>query len=377
MLIKNVNVVLLDKVINANVEIVGSKFKKITPTKKPLSSSTKYMLPGYIESHSHGGYGFDFNSIANKNFTNLDNYFKSITSEGVTSIIATTVTCSQKDLIKISNNFNDFLKYDKNNIVLGWFAEGPYISKAKKGAHNEKFITPVNMKTISYMKSKFKDEKLVIAIAPEISKNMSSIKKIVNKNTFVSVGHSNCSAKEAIQANKLGASRIIHLYNQTSGFHHREPGIVNAVFLNIPIYSEMICDKYHVDPIVMKNTYDAIGSDKLIIVTDCLSCKGLKNGNYMLGSLPVVKKDTVCFLRDNQNVIAGSILPYNLNVKNLYEVTKCSLIDIMKMSSYNSAKSLKVDHYLGLIKEGYQADFVITDKNLNLKETYKLGKKVY
>lgn len=374
MKINKINVVTDKEIFLANVTIENGKFTKIQKVSSNPSSNAKYMLPGFIDSHTHGGYGWDFNQLAKNDLTNAKKYLENVPSEGVTTVIGTTVTCSKQDLKSISKNWKNFIDLDKEGIVSGWYIEGPFISKEKKGAHDESLIVPIDTKILDLIKKQNKFIK-ILAVAPEVKNNLKLLPKI-SKDYVISIGHSNCSADIALESMVNGAKRIIHLYNQTSKFDHRKPGIVNMAFMDVPIYCELICDGYHVNKLVLKNTYDIVKSNRIVIITDSLSCKGLPNGNYKLGPLATYKTDEIVRLK-NDNTIAGSVKPFNKQVQTFMDATHCDFIEVAKMGSLNAAKSMGIDNKLGIIKNNYIADFIIVDNKLNLLETYKNGKLVY
>jgi N-acetylglucosamine-6-phosphate deacetylase len=219
----------------------------------------------------------------------------------------------------------------------------------------------------------FSNIKKIITIAPEYKNNAKYIDHL-SKNSTVSLGHTNASCEQTSKANNSGAKHLTHLFNSMPKFEHRSPTIINEAFENKRCLCEFICDLVHIEPLAIKNIYHIIGTDRLMLVTDTLSCKGLPNGRYMLGSLPINKHSHIATLLDNK-MIAGSIQPYNEQLKNFYKTTKCSLNELVKISSYNQAKSLKLKD-VGDIKVGYKANFVIVDKNINLKSIYFLGAKL-
>lgn len=132
MLISKVNIVTDKEVFFGNVEVKNGKFTKIQKLANTPKQNAKYILPGFIDSHTHGGYGWDFNSLAKNDLNKAKDYLKGIGSEGVTTVIGTTVTCSKQDLKNISKNWKNFAAIDENNIVAGWYIEGPYISIEKR-----------------------------------------------------------------------------------------------------------------------------------------------------------------------------------------------------------------------------------------------------
>lgn len=356
--ILNVNIVNHDCIVFGDIHIEDNKIKKIITKSKKEDKSKNYCLPGFIDQHTHGGYGISFDKFS-ENISNDLNFLKNkLVKEGVCGVFVTTVTQEVNKIISLGN----ILK-NKNEIVLGWHIEGPFISIAKKGAHDERFITSINSDILKKINAT-NNLKKIITIAPEIKENMNIIKNNKLKNIYFSIGHSNADYDTCEKAVNNGCTQFTHLYNAMSGFDHRNPGIVNYALNNKNTYVELIADGVHVNDSVLKETYIISKAERIIIVSDSLSPKGLKNGKYMLGSLEIDKKNNQCFLADS-NVLAGSTMKYNDIVKHFFNVTKCSLSEIVKMTSYNTCKQFKIKNY-GKIVEGAQAKLIILDEKLNI-----------
>lgn len=92
------------------------------------------LLPAFIDSHTHGGYGFSFDDFSDscweQNF--LDYKEKLHKFEGVAAIFGTTIT-QQWEKIKENSGFFLFLLNKYPNFLLNWYLEGPFISEKKRG----------------------------------------------------------------------------------------------------------------------------------------------------------------------------------------------------------------------------------------------------
>ncbi|MGL5246366.1 MAG: N-acetylglucosamine-6-phosphate deacetylase [Mycoplasmoidaceae bacterium] len=357
----DVNIVNHDGIVFGDIHIENGKIKKIIEKSKKENKARNYCLPGFIDQHTHGGYGVSFDHLSKENYNELNTLGKKLSSEGVCGIFVTTVTQDLKKVLNLGN----FLK-KKNEIVLGWHIEGPFISVAKKGAHNEKFIININSKILKEIDNT-NNLKKIITIAPEIKENMKVIKNNKIKNIYFSIGHSNASYEVCKKAVDNGCSQFTHLYNAMSGFDHRSPGIVNYALYNDKTFVELIADGVHINDSVLKETYKISKPERIIIISDSLSPKGLKNGKYHLGSLEIDKKNNQCFLADS-NTLAGSTMKYNDIVKHFFQVTKCSFSEIVKVTSYNTCKQFNIKEY-GKIKKNAEAKLIIIDSKLNIIET--------
>ncbi|MGL5640474.1 MAG: N-acetylglucosamine-6-phosphate deacetylase [Mycoplasmoidaceae bacterium] len=354
----DVNIVNHDGIVFGDIHIEDGKIKKIIEKSKKENKNKNYCLPGFIDQHTHGGYGVSFDHLSKENFYELDTLGKKLSNEGVCGIFLTTVTQDLKNILTLGNVLKK-----KNEIILGWHIEGPFISINKKGAHNEKFIKSIDSKILKEINNT-NNLKKIITIAPEIKENMSVIKNNKIKNIYFSIGHSNASYEVCEKAVDNGCSQFTHLYNAMSGFDHRNPGIVNFALDSEKTFVELIADGVHVNDSVLKETYKISKPERIIVVSDSLSPKGLKNGKYHLGSLEIDKKNNQCFLA-NSNTLAGSTMKYIDIVKHFHKVTNCSFNEIVKISSYNTCKQFNIKNY-GRIKKGVKAKLIILDKKLNI-----------
>lgn len=356
--ILDVNIVNHNGIIFGDIHIENNRIKKIIKKSKVENKNKNYCLPGFIDQHTHGGYGISFDKLSENNFNELDILKKGLSNEGVCGIFVTTVTQDLKKVLNLGNVLKN-----KNEMILGWHIEGPFISIDKKGAHDEKFITKINSKILKEINST-NNLKKILTIAPEVKENMNVIKSNKIKDIFFSIGHSNASYEICEKAVNNGCTQFTHLYNAMSGFDHRNPGIVNYALNNHQTFVELIADGVHVNDSVLRETYNTSKPERIIIISDSLSPKGLKNGKYFLGSLEIDKKNNQCFLA-NSNTLAGSTMKYNEIVKHFFEVTKCSFNEIVKMTSYNTCKQFGIKKY-GRIAKGSVAKLIVLDNELNI-----------
>lgn len=345
------------------------KIIKINKLNSEINENYYFVLPGFIDSHTHGGYGLSFNDLSNQH--DIDNYFNNLYSEGVTSVCATTITDNISNLIDIGKKLNQI----NNDSLIGWHIEGPYISKKKKGAHDEFLIIEPNDKDVFDIINSFTKVK-IFTLAPEEKNIINVFKKYVSNDVVLSIGHTNANANETINAINNGFTRFTHLYNAMTGYSHREPGVVNIALGLKKCYCELISDEIHVDKIVINNTYNIVGADNLILISDSLPVKGLEDNDYNFDNFPITKKGNVSYIQ-NSNTLAGSNMKYIDLVKIFHNNTNCSFAEIVKVTSYNCAKSLNLLNKYGSLKKELCPNFVILNKNLDIIYTIKNGEIVF
>jgi len=202
------------------------------------------------------------------------------------------------------------------------------------------------------------------------------VRTITGEGVTVALGHSNATFEEAKKAVDAGASVWVHAYNGMRGLTHRELGMVGAMYELPHTYAELICDGHHVDPKACDILLKQKGTENIALITDCMTAGGLQDGDYMLGEFPVVVADGTARLKSTGN-LAGSILKLKDGLKNVVEWGIANPHEAVMMASFNPAKSVHIDDVCGQIREGYDADFIVLDKDLELVATYLDGEKRY
>lgn len=377
MILKNATIVLHNKLIpngylcvkNGVITDIQEGNYDLVTNEEVIDIKGNIILPGFIDLHTHGAVGVDFMNATKNDIEKVANQFY---KEGITTFLLTTLTAPKEDLLKVAKTVKETIKDVPS--LLGIHLEGPYISLKYKGAQNELYIRKADIKEIDELQKESGNLVKYITLAPEKDGSLEIIPELVKRNIVVSLGHSDSDFDTAIKAFNLGATNITHAHNAMSGYHHRNPGLLEAAMYDDNIYCEVISDRVHICDDTLKTFYKIIKKDRFMIITDSLSAKGLDTKEFELMGLPCETKNGAAYLKSGP--LAGSLLKFNQGVKNLFNLFNLSLIDIATISSYNQAKSLKL-HDRGEIRVGSLADLVIVDKDFNVLSTYKLGKKVY
>ena len=330
------------------------------------------VAPGLVDTHIHGYAGKD---IMNAEEGALNVISKGLLECGVTSFLPTTLTDSKEKTDAALKRVGAEYKDVEGAKVRGVFLEGPFFTEKYKGAQNPAYMSDPK---IDYLKEWIElSDGLVnkIAIAPEREGAEDFIKKANAMGVRVALGHSDATFDQAVAAVDAGANIFVHTYNGMSGLHHREPGMVGAA-MSTDAISELICDGHHVNPNAANILMNAKGRDKVALITDCMSAGGMADGDYMLGDFPVRVEGGTARLKDGGS-LAGSILKLKEAVKNVVDWEIADIFEAIQMASLIPAKSVGIDNICGKLHEGYEADFIVLDYDLNLKATYLNGEEVY
>ena len=328
-----------------------------------VSCAGTMVVPGFIDIHSHGGYGKD-NMDATPD--EIDEMVKQMTKqEGITTYFCTTMTQTYENIEKAMQNIHDAAQ--KNPVIKGIHLEGPFISTVFKGAQDPSYIKKPDEKTLAKWNEISGGLLRIVTYAPEEADP--SFETWCKENGVVlSAGHSNALYGEL---NASGATHVTHLYNAQRGLNHREPGVTGYGMLAEGVHAELICDGKHIVPDMVKLACKIRGYDGIELITDSMRAKGMPEGKSELGGQVVIVKDGMAKLEDG--TIAGSILTYIQAFKNVMEFTGASVEDAVKMTSGNQAKEFGLDSK-GAIAVGKDADMVVLNDAFDLVQTISYGK---
>lgn len=313
-----------------------------------------YIIPGFIETHTHGILGYDFNTCQKEDIQKIsDGHLK----EGVTCFMAS-LTCEVHE--KMLELLDMYDHCDVHN-MLGVHVEGPFLSEHYKGVMKPEAIQKPNQKVFDeFLKhcSKIK----AMTIAPELDGSLDLITYGNNQGIVMNVGHSNACASQVVDAQHYGAKGITHLYNAMAQHLHREPGVVTGAMIS-DLMCELIVDGFHIHEDVIKATYKAIGKERIILICDANPCKGLPDGSYTFSGKNVEIIDGKARVKETGR-IAGSTITLNKAGYNMIKWCGCSIDDIVLMASVNPAKQYGLNK--GKLEVGYDGDVLVVDDELDI-----------
>lgn len=214
-----------------------------------------------------------------------------------------------------------------------------------------------------------------LTIAPELPEALALIRLLVAQGHRVSLGHSGATLEEARAGIEAGARQATHLFNRMPPFTHRAPGLIGAVLDDERVAVELVCDGYHVHPVVMRAAIRAKRPDRVMAITDGLAGAGLPVGaRFELGGRGVTVRDQACFLDDG--TLAGSRLTMDRVFANLVEMVGVTPLEAATMCATVQARELGLQDR-GRIAEGLLADLVVLGGDWSIRQTILGGEVVY
>lgn len=375
MIIQSKKVWIADQFTPAQLELEDGIIKEIYPyNEKEVTKDygDLRILPGFIDIHCHGAYGFDTNDA---NPEGLRKWAKGIVDEGVTSFLATTLTQSEEVLTNAVSNVAKVVEEGYEGAeILGIHFEGPYLNKAHKGAQPEEYCVKPNIEQFKRYQKAAHGLIKYITMAVENDEDYALTKYCSQNNVVVSIGHSNATYEQAVQAYAHGARSMTHVYNAMTPFTHRANGLVGGALRIRNMYGEIICDGNHSTFAALNNFFTSKGPDYSIMITDSLMCKGFPVGTKFDfgGQEVVIYPDGSAHLVEAGN-LAGSTLNVNKGLKILIEDALVPVNYAINACTSNPARCLHVDDRKGTIGVGYDADLVVLDRDYEVVQTYCKG----
>ncbi len=377
MIIKNADVFMEDKRFDKkDILIKKGRFEKIEEdirmeTEEVIDAEGLYAIPGLIDLHFHGCKGYDVCDGTIKAWEEIARYEASI---GVTAIAPATMTLPVEELEKILKVAAEYKNTAKDGAdLVGINMEGPFISKVKKGAQDDRNIISCDKEICErFLKA---SEGLVkfMAVAPEENDNYPEFIEAMKDKVDISLAHTNADYETAKKAFDAGANHGVHMFNAMPAFTHRDPGVVGAISDSEHVMAEIICDGIHVHGSMVRAAFKMMGEDRMILISDSMRAAGLGDGRYTLGGLEVdVRGNRATLVSDG--VLAGSVTTLPDCMRIAVKEMNLPLETAVACATIQPARSLKIDKEYGSISRGKKGNVVLLDKDLNLKMVIKDGK---
>lgn len=357
---------------NGTIEQVYTEGKRPQTEDEVLDGKGMYAIPGLIDLHFHGCKGDDFCDGSRDAIARIAEYEASV---GVTAIAPATMTLPVEELEQILRVAAEYKKgphSKKEADFVGINMEGPFISPAKKGAQDERNIIPCDVKVCERFLEVSEGLVKFMGIAPEESENAVSFIEAVKDKVNVSLAHTNADYDTAMAAFNAGADHAVHLYNAMPAFTHRAPGVIGAVYDSKHVMAEIICDGVHIHPAAVRATFEMMGEDRMILISDSMRAAGMPDGSYTLGGLDVNVVGNRATLASD-GAIAGSVTNLMDCMKTAVKTMNIPLETAVACATINSAKSLGIDAEYGSIRAGKKAHIVLMDQELNVQQVIKDG----
>lgn len=374
--IRSDRIIVSDGVLDGYVYFEKGRIIDVTasvyPVSKEYDATGYYVSPGFVDIHTHGGGGHPFEGSVDEIVDGCNFHLK----HGTTSICPTVSAAEFSSMARSVENIRRAMEDSRiKGTVIGAHLEGPYLSQKQTGAQCADFITEPREGDYFPLLERYADVIARWSYAPENDKGESFAKALKRYGVVASAGHTDAIYDDMLRAMENGCQLITHLYSCTStvtrdhGF--RRLGVIETAYLMRDLFVEIICDGKHLPPELIRLIYQIKGADRIVLVTDSLSLAGTDLTHGFMQSTEFIIEDGVCKLMD-RSAFAGSIATADRLLRVAIREAGIPLADAVKMMTATPAAIMNLPHK-GHIAPGMDADFVVFDEDIRIKNVFARG----
>ncbi len=372
---------------NASILIDGAAIADVSEGDLQVSDAVeinaggKFVAPGFIDIHVHGGGGHDF-------MDGNENAFLKIAETharyGTTAMLPTTLTSETQGLLDTLTIYEEANRKNTNGSqFLGMHLEGPYFAMNQRGAQDPRYIRDPDPREYKAVIAHSKSIRRWSA-APELKGAIEFGRYLGQHGILAALAHTDAIYEDVVEAFDNGYTLATHLYSGMSGVTRRNAfryaGVIESAFIIDEMDVEIIADGVHLPAPLLKLVYKIKGADRTALITDSMRAAGMPPGKSVLGNLktglPVIVEDDVAKLPDRSS-FAGSVATADRLVRNMINLAGVPLIDAVRMMTSTPARIIGVADRKGSIARGKDADLVIFDENIDIDTTIINGRIVH
>ena len=366
-----------------------------------IDAKGTYILPGFIDIHTHGANGFDASlgnyQVSSNSFDASSEGFQLgihqalafYASQGVTRVFPTTLAASLDDLEFAFQQFATYLSQETapyKELIGGFNLEGTFLKLPEyAGAQNPEFFYPASQETFDLLHTASGERISIVNVPPEHGAiGMELIKYLTDKGITVAGGHTGAEADTFYEAIDAGLRLAVHFFNgpsRSSSKSFHDGGAMEAMLRSDKMSLELIVDGYHVHPAYVRDAIARKELERIILITDSMFATGQSDIHaFSLGGIPGVVSENRSYLQvvDKADTLFGSVLTSVKGVENVlnwltqdmqgiwyrqhpaYSLEE-ALVQLSHMASLNPARLLHLQDKTGSLEEGKWADFVMVD----------------
>lgn len=354
----------------------------ISETQSPLDENL-ILGPGFTDIQVNGYGGIDYNELQTDPM-NLAGISRLLYKEGVTTHFPTLITNDPEQISKLILQIVSLRKSDEFSrmSIEGLHIEGPFISPidGPRGAHPKEFVRAPDWSLVQKWQNESKGLIKMITLSPEWDNATAFIERCIDYDILVSIGHTNATHEQILDAVRAGASLSTHLGNGMHPIVARHPNYLWSQLSQDYLGASIIADGFHL-PAEVIQVFQKVKKENLILVSDSVSLAGMPAGDYNLhiGGEVTLTPEGKLHLQSNPSILAGSASNIRRGVSFLIKNKLASLTEAWEMASVRPERLLNPGHIL--FEEGTIADLILCKKDekdeLQVLKTIKHGREVY
>jgi N-acetylglucosamine-6-phosphate deacetylase len=336
------------------------------PDGRRIDVSGSLVVPGFIDTHCHGGGGGSFSG------TDPAQAVRAIAAHrrhGTTTLLASLVS---DPVPVLTSQIAALTELVEDGELAGVHLEGPFIAQSRCGAHDPEALREPDTDTVDTLLHAGRGYIRMVTLAPELHGGIKAVRQLSESGVIAAIGHTDGVEEQIRPAIDAGATVATHLFNGMRPLHHREPGPVGVLLDDERVTVELICDLVHVHPTVLRLAATHAGLGRTVLITDAMSATDAADGTYALGRLDVDVTGGVATLASNGS-LAGSTLTMDAAFRNLVTGVGLSIIDAVRATSSRPAELLGISGTTGALLPDLHADLVVLDGDLRPVRVLRRG----
>jgi len=379
----NVNVILPDRMLrDSKVTVADGKIQAVGGggrSAEVIDGRGRYLSPGFVDMHVHGGGGADFMDNTVQAFNVAVNTHL---MHGTTTLLPTTTACSYEEIIAVIKTYREAKRSGEMfGNAPGIHLEGPYLSPMQSGALSPENIRLPDPEEYLAVLEFADGDILRWDAAPELEGAKAFAAALKEHGVMASIAHSDAVYDEVLRAYDWGFRHITHLYSAMSTIKrnrgYRYAGVLESAYLIDDMDVEIIADGKHLPESLLKYAVKFKRLENISLVTDAMRAAGqpsaaksyLGNGG---NGCEVIIEDGVAKLPD-RSAFAGSVATADTLVRNMVRLAGVPLTDAVRMMTVNPVRMLGRNLKTGRIEEGFDADLVLFDDDINVSAVFVKG----
>jgi N-acetylglucosamine-6-phosphate deacetylase len=346
-----------------------------------IDAAGKYVSPGFIDMHIHGGGGADFMDGTIDAFLTIA---QTHAKYGTTAMAPTMLTAEKEELLHTLDIYKQAApKNEQGAQFIGMHIEGPYFDMEQRGAQDPRYIRNPDEKEYKEIITCSDGCIARWSAAPELPGALAFGRYLLANNILPAIAHTNAVYEDVVKAVENGYTLATHFYSGMSGVMRknafRYAGVIESVYLIDEIDAEIIADGIHLPAPLLKLICKVKGTDRTALITDAMRAAGMPPGESILGAkdhgLKVIVEDGVAKLPD-RSAFAGSVATADRLVRTMITLAEVPLPEAVKMMTYVPARIMQLGHRKGLLAAGMDADVVVFDEGVKVEKVIVGGRVV-
>jgi N-acetylglucosamine-6-phosphate deacetylase len=361
-----VSVLIEDGTIAKIGQIKSAGFENVLDTKGMT------VAPGFIDVHIQGAGGADTLDATPQALQTIS---RTCARFGVTGFLATTVYRPNGDKrhIEVAAEMTGRSLGGAN--LLGIHLEGPFISPKRRGMIQPDCVCEPSDAKLDEILDVTKGRLRMMTVAPELPGGLEIIQRLTQQGIVASFGHSEATYEQTLAGFDAGISHVTHCFNAMPSIHHRSPGPLVAIFETGKVICQVIADGVHIHPAVLKLTFEKLGAERVIVITDGIQALGLPDGKYVYNSVEYESKAGTPRYKDG--TLIGTAIGLNELLKRLMAFTGCGIETAIRTVTENPARVLGIAGRKGFLAAGKDADIALFDGKMTVQMTIVAGEIVF